>query len=222
MEPAGPSPLALPEHAWGAAPIRWRSPTVRPFVAAAIAGYGLLGVIGSLLMSLEDRWFGGIIPVPSWLSLPDDLLTIALGIAVLRNRPSAVRRVLSAVLLSKALWNVCATHASSPYGNATSISVAYAIAWTCLGIGVWRATEWGRRGCTLIGIAVVTYSIVSDLRILSQFAEEQPASALFAAIAASIAFVAIDLPYLALAAYGVLPSTKKHFAEARAASRRLG
>jgi hypothetical protein len=30
-----------------------------------------------------------------------------------------------------------------------------------------------------------------------------------------VAFVTIDLPYVALAAYGVLPTTRRHFAEAR-------
>jgi hypothetical protein len=160
-------------------------------------------------------------PYP-WASVPEDLLLIVLGVYVWRGNPRQVRTLLAALMFAKAATAVGRLFESpTMFSKSIWFSVASVGAWAAIGFGVWRAAEWGRRGCIIVGIAFYGLLLSSQawaMRLVpAQHFISDPVAAFIFYVTTAITVAFIIVPYVALAIYGVLPSTLREFAAARAA-----
>ncbi len=222
-----PSQLALPNHAWaGRHSRRSQSPDLAPIRGLVSAFLLLEGgplLLGEMAFLWKGRWFEGIHPLYPFLGIPEPLSTVALGLVVLRGSSAHVRKWLGVLLISKGLASVSMLLNSGVFANSRWFAIASVLAWTILGLGVWRATTWGRRGCTITGLAMCGYHLTFGLAgmihawnelELSGHGPPEAASVLFMPVFALFAVA----PLVLLAIYGVLPSTRRHFADVRAAA----
>ena len=149
-----------------------------------------------------------------WNTL-EALTWMGLAAGVHRRNPALIRRSLSALMICKGLYQATLFLVQAPdaWPAVGAMRVAICIA---LGVGLWQAREWSRWGVGAWGLlqyGLVLASASFAYRMVLRY-EPDPAVVsvgpwYFALIALSV------LPSVGLAIYSVLPSTIRHFAEAR-------
>jgi hypothetical protein len=177
--------------------------------------FGLMVISGSFTGRYRLPAFSG------WSNLLEGPLWIGMGSAVLRSDRTLLRRSLSLLLMVKGASVV----GFMVWGTAPGLSLlrlGEMVIWLGLGLGVWSAREWARRSCVILGLLSYGYSLSSIAFAFNLFHEHRSSSlVMWAMIIITSLFVVVGPP-LALAIYGVLPSTREHFAETRAAMTRAG
>jgi hypothetical protein len=207
------SPLALPEGAWGN---RWFLPRASIWQRAIALVLMLEGALGALVP------IGVLLILPQsdvvlWISVPSGIAFLVLGVAVYRSSLPSIRKCLAAVfLLSAATRIVGLCLYGGPRWEAWWVSLTLAIALGTVSAGVWWAREWGRWSCVILGVALwaehLTASAYGMLSSMRYGLRESPSEM---AISWSVGVAITAIPLVALMVYGVLPSTRNHFAEAR-------
>jgi peptidoglycan/LPS O-acetylase OafA/YrhL len=214
-EAVSSSPLALPQDAWGKRRIGPRASLAQKAVAALFLCYG-----GILCLVLAAAWesssrYESIRNPTAWLLAPEAILTTLLGAWVWLGRPRKVRRTVAALLLAKMALPCALLFTSWPSSIHWWRSLPPILVFTIIGVGVWRATEWGRRGCIVLGLAMYAIYLASSSLAMQILVERGSSHAVEFTTVSWFARLWLVLPFVALAIYGVLPSTRAHFAEAR-------
>jgi hypothetical protein len=207
------SPLALPEGAWGK---RWFLPRASIWQRAIALVLMLEGAVGTLAP------IGVLLILPQsdvvlWIGVPSGIAFLVLGIAVFRSRSSSIRKSLAAVFLLSAAARIGGLFLDGGQTwEAWWVSLTLAIALGAVSAGVWRAREWSRWSCVILGIALwaeaLTASAYGMLRSMMYGVRESPSEM---AISWSVGVAITAITPMALMVYGVLPSTRKHFADVR-------
>ena len=203
--------LQLPKHAW---PRRHLVDARLPLEILS----ALLFLAGCFLIA--SRFVGSIAaPAPlKWVGSIAGLAWFGLALGAWRADPNLFRRSLSLVLLGNgAIQLVVATtreHSGFPWNSASM-----ALLWIALAIGVWRASHWARMGVVVVGFTLYGLGVFSTA-IGFQIAERAHANdEFFRSVAIRlmglVAVAFIFAPLVGLAIYGLLPQTRRHFADAR-------
>lgn len=208
------SPLALAENAWGRRRYSRRSrSTLQRLVTAYFLLAGAFELLGSLAFAWKGRWFTGMNPLAPWVQLSEGLLMIALGISLLRGSSPSVRAFVATLLFAKAAASATAMLGTGAFASPPWFAISMMLLWASVGVGVWRAAEWGRRSCMIVGLAMHGYLLACSVTAMRMFVDDRPWI-----VVSTVTFVMLVCPYVLLAIYGVLPSTRKHFADVRAAA----
>lgn len=222
------SPLTLPDGAWGK---RWfvfkrRHSSRRPPVSVGQSGIACLLMLQGLAGLLVP--LGVIVPlnqfVPNymlWIQVPGSIALFILGVAVGRDLIPTIRKSLALVMVLSATSRVAWLFNPSPLQDDWRISSPLALMLATVGIGLFLARDWGRRGCIVLGLVLCAHEARSFVRALSG-ASDGGADTKELVIASTIAVLLTLTPYVALMIYGALKSTRRHFAETREAIARAG
>jgi hypothetical protein len=189
-------------------------------IAVLLGLQGVVGVLSPLRLFVPQ-----IAPTyVLWIQVPESIATFVLAVAVARGDVSAIRKRLALVLVLSATLRVAWLFSplplvDVPLVDAWWVSLPLAIMLATAGVGVWRAHEWGRRSCLILGIALVAsqlYSLVSGYFGV----EGRTGRGTAFLIVMLIALPMLAAPYVALGIYGVRQSTRRHFADVREARAR--
>jgi hypothetical protein len=197
--------VALPKHSWPR-----HSSLLRTAFGVMLGMFGVLVIAGSFTGRYRLPAFSG------WSNVFEGLLWIALGTAVWKTDQPMLRRSLALFLIATGasafgfmVWG--STPGFSPIQSGKLI-VLFA-----LGVGVWNAREWARRGCIVLGLFAYGYKLSSLAVGYRMFGEQVRFDFATWVLMVTMSLLVVIWPLLALAIYGVLPSTRIHFAEAREA-----
>lgn len=169
--------------------------------------FGAMQVAGAFTGRYQLPAFSG------WHSLLEGMAWFGMGLSAWRANPTHFRRSLALLMIVRGIGVVgYAIWGSSPGLSAEGIVKLV----TCLGvgIGIWTAREWARRACIVLGLLYYGYTLSLLAFAFTLFEDRMPPDRtmfVFMGLATSM----MVAPGLALAIYGVIPSTQKHFAEAR-------
>jgi hypothetical protein len=174
---------------------------------------GALAALAPIVLLLISPEFIAV----SWIHLPEAIATVGLGIAVFRSGGSSIRRSLAAVLLLNAAARIGRLFLDGgPPWEAWWVSLTVAMALGTVSAGVWRAREWGRWSCVILGVVLWAEELTSTAyRLMISMTSGLRGNATEMVIGWSVAVMLMAIPLVALMVYGVLPSTRSHFAEAR-------
>lgn len=236
MQDASPSsPLALPENAWGRR--RWYGPGVSPgtgrtLLAVILSFYGCFWMLvglwnGDVFSEARSREAGlGLFHfrhMVVWIDVAEGLIWIGLGTAVWRRFPSMARGSIALLMLMKGARHVVWLISPNMFSRPWCADLIVGLTWLALGFGIWRASEWARSGCTVLGLAIYGFQVFGLAWSTRQLGDWVSSHPIVFAQTAILAATVVALPPLTLAIYGVLRSTRDHFAEARdARDRRSG
>jgi hypothetical protein len=222
--------LALPDNAWGRHDRRGGTSRRSPLDAKTVLGvifsvYGIVSVVGAVFLwamssgstAVPQSYF----EIAGWSKLIVGPVWIALGASVWRAHAARVRKsVALLILLAGAEHAVEYYFSPGPYLAPPWVSLPLASACGLLGLGVWFAREWGRRGCIVFGPACITVSVLSLVVAMSHSTARPSHLGSFEVLVVVITGLGVAIPMMAgpgiaLAIYSMRPSTRQHFAEAR-------
>jgi hypothetical protein len=165
----------------------------------------------------------GAPPLPlgiRFAAVVEGLCSLGLGMAVWRGAASMIRDSLGLLLILQGIG--CFLSAGSPIpiviepepvARSASQWMFFGAITFALGVGVLGAYEWGRRGLVVVGSALCVALVVSGLLSCIYYREVHPALPLPSLILATL--LSLVFPG-GLVLYGANPTTRAHFADARA------
>jgi hypothetical protein len=181
----------------------------------------MLGLFGAMVISGSFTGRYRLPGVSGWSNLLEGPLWIGMGSAVWRSDRTLLRRSLSLLLMVMGASVVgFMVWGSSP--GFSLFMLGKMVVWLGLGVGMWSAREWARRGCVILGLLFYGYRLSSMAFAYDLFHERVSFGLVTWAMTITMTLFVIVGPPLALAIYAVLPSTRKHFAETREAMARTG
>jgi hypothetical protein len=179
---------------------------------------GLQGVMGAL--SPLRLFVPQIAPTyVLWIQVPESIAMFVLAVAVGRGDVPAIRKRLALVLVLSAPLRVAWQFRPLPFADSWWVSLSLALLLVAASVGVWRAYDWGRQACVVLGLALLStqlYSLVAGYVLVERTSDHGTELLLVMLIALPL----MAAPHVALMIYGVLRSTRQLFAETREARAR--
>jgi hypothetical protein len=185
-----------------------------PVLGVSLSIYGV-GTVAFAIARLVGAWPKVGSAIVFCESLAVALVWLGVANAMWRASPPTVRRSVGlALLLTGGIQAFRVVH-DAP-AEAWWISLALALVFVLsrigVGIGVWYAREWSRMGCTILALALVAYHLATGAVTFGL----TPVRVQSTPSATSAGSMILSLvPLIVLAIYGILPSTRQQFAEAR-------
>ena len=203
--------LALPSHARS---MRWggRVWALLSMILAVLLGlFGIVTVIGVVAEVARGSF------VTAWIEIPVGIACIVAAVRMWRVDQSLLRQLIAVLLVIKGLAEIVFAIGYFHGGLGGSwiqfliAAILFGVAW-----GVWTARDWARRALGSLGVILCVVSLVMMNYPPESFVAAHPAGVPMEGLMIAMVFLMAIGPALLLAIYSVHPSTKRHFAAARA------
>ena len=203
--------LQLPQHAW---PRRRLVDASLPLKVAAIS----LGLAGLFELAMA---FGlsSLMDSAKWFFIVQALALFGLAAGAWRAEAGFFRRSLAVALLAQGMVRIALMIASEGRG-VSWIGASTTVAWFALGVGMWQARDWARWMAVVVGFTlygVLLFLAVVGIQIVHRTTSDNPLRPIAWHTMTLVGAAVILSPLVGLAIYGLLPQTRKHFADVRRA-----